>query len=136
VLSANGHSLGLGDQWISKTLSLQPLPRSAQTRLANFDAHINPDNLMRNSSAISEDAVWDNRHNNYARLVTFDVGLTAPEGTSANAKVGVVAGMFNLGAGGASENKQQAINRVQCSVPVLFPFSQLPEDARKGRFST
>lgn len=105
----------------------------AQKRVQAHEAHINPGNLMRNTSSLSPDAIWDNRNNNYARTVAFDVAVTVEEGTSTNAKVGVVAGIFNLGAGGNSDNKQLAVSRVQFSVPVLFPATQLPDAARLVR---
>lgn len=103
----------------------------AQERAKKFDAHVNPGGLMRNAATVSENSIWDNRTNNYARTVMFDVALTVEEGTKTNAKVGVAAGLLNLGAGGGSENKQLAVNRVQFSVPVLFPTSQVPAAARE-----
>jgi hypothetical protein len=33
----------------------------AQRRVASLDAHVNPGGLMRSTSALSDDAVWDNR---------------------------------------------------------------------------
>lgn len=105
----------------------------AQKRVEPHNAHINPGNLMRAPTAVSQDAIWDNRYNNYARTVTFDVAVTVEEGTNTNAKVGVVAGVFNLGAGGSSDNRQLAVSRVQFAVPVLFPATQLPEAARLVR---
>lgn len=105
----------------------------AQEKVQARGAHINPGGLMRTTRSIAENAIWDNRTNNYARTVTFDLAVTVEDGTRTNAKVGVVAGVFNLGAGGESSNRQQAANRVQFSVPILLPVSDLPEEARKGR---
>ena len=103
----------------------------AQEKVQSKGAHINPGGLMRTTSKISENSIWDNASNNFARMVQFDVALTVEDGTKTNAKVGVVAGVFNLGASGESANKQLAINRVQFSVPVLFPASDLPKAARQ-----
>jgi hypothetical protein len=105
----------------------------AQERVQSKGAHINPGGLMRTTRVLSENAIWDNSTNNYARTVSFDIAVTVEDGTKTNAKIGVVAGVFNLGAGGESANKQQAINRVQFSVPVLFPASELPVAARQTR---
>ena len=102
----------------------------AQKQVAVHSAHINPGNLMRNTSEVGESAIWDNRNNNYARMVTFDVALTAEEGANTGAKVGVAAGLFSLGAGGSTENRNLAVSRVQFSIPVLFPASALPVEAR------
>ncbi len=103
----------------------------AQEKVQSKGAHINPGGLMRTTSKISENSIWDNKSNNFARMVEFDVALTVEDGSKTNAKVGVVAGVFNLAAGGESANKQLAVNRVQFSIPVLFPVSHLPETARQ-----
>lgn len=107
----------------------------AQKRVTPHGAYINPGNLMRSTKEPGESALWDNRNNNYARPISFDVALTVEEGTNTGAKVGVAAGIFNLGAGGASENKQLAVNRVQFTIPVLFPANDLPEEARQTKWA-
>ena len=91
-----------------------------QLKVQSTGAHINPGNLMRNTVETGTAAVWDNRSNNYARIVSFDIALTVEEGTATGAKVGVATGLFSLGAGGNSENRQVALNRVQFTVPVRF----------------
>ena len=96
-------------------------------------AHINPGGLLRTTSSISQDAIWDNSENNFARTVSFDVAVTVEDGSKTDAKVGVLSGFLSLGAGGESSNKQLAVNRVQFSVPVLFPTSRLPSSARSTR---
>ncbi|MEG3193051.1 hypothetical protein [Lysobacter sp. D1-1-M9] len=108
---------------------------AAQTRVAAHGAYVNPGNLMGSTSDRGEAALWDNRTNNYARSINFDVALTVQDGTNAGAKIGVAAGVFNLGAGGSSQNSNTAINRVQFSVPVLFPSNNLPEEARQARYA-
>ena len=59
--------------------------------------------------------------NNFARLVSFDVAVTVEEGTKTSGKIGVAVGLLNLGAGGASENKQLAVSRIQFAIPILLP---------------
>ena len=86
---------------------------------------------MRTTKSISNDAIWDNRNNNFARLVSFDIAVTVEEGTATNAKIGVLGGMFNLGAGGESEAKDIVANRISFAVPVLLPASKVPKEARE-----
>jgi hypothetical protein len=104
----------------------------AQAATAKHNAFVNPGGLMRSTQSVSTDAVWDNTSNNYARLVNFDVAVTAEEGTSTNAKIGVVTGLLGLSAGGASQNREQAVSRIQFSVPVLLPVVPGPKQARRG----
>jgi hypothetical protein len=103
----------------------------AQTKASVHGAFINPGGLTRTTKSISDDAIWDNSTNNFARMVAFDVAVTVEEGTKTNAKIGVVAGVLNLGAGGASENKELAVSRIQFSVPVLLPVSN--KDAARAK---
>lgn len=118
-------------QFISETLvSIVEGIADAQARTKDRGAFVNPGGLMRTTSSVGENSIWDNRTNNFARLVTFDIAVTVEEGTKTGAKIGVVAGLFDLGAGGASENKQLAMNRIQFAVPVLLPASELPPEAR------
>jgi hypothetical protein len=63
------------------------------------------------------------------------VALTVQEGTNTGAKIGVATGLLNIGAGGASQNSQIAVNRVQFTIPILFPANNLPEAAREARWS-
>jgi hypothetical protein len=105
----------------------------AQAAAKKHGACVNPGGLMRSTQSISTDAVWDNTTNNYARLVSFDVAVTVEEGTTTNAKIGVVSGILNLGAGGASANKEQAVSRIQFSVPVLLPVVEGPSQARSAK---
>jgi hypothetical protein len=121
-------------QFITETLaSIVEGVVDAQKRTAEHGAFVNPGGLMRTTSSIGENATWDNRTNNFARIVSFDVALTVEEGTNTNAKIGVAAGVFNLGAGGKSENKEQATNKIQFSVPLLLPVAQVPEEARQNK---
>ncbi len=104
----------------------------AQKRVAEHGAYVNPGNLMGSTKDRGESALWDNRNNNYARSIGFDVALTVQEGTNTGAKIGVATGVLNLGAGGASQNSQVAVNRVQFTVPILFPANDLPPQAREA----
>lgn len=105
----------------------------AQKRASELGAHVNPGGLMRTTKSIADNSIWDNTTNNYARNISFDVAITVEEGTKTDAKINVLGGMFNLGAGGASENKQLAVSRIQFSVPILLPVSKVSSEARKKR---
>jgi hypothetical protein len=102
----------------------------AQSKVKGLGAHVNPGGLMRAVASASSDAIWDNQTNNLARVVRFDIALNVEQGTGTQAKVGVVAGIFGLEAGGESQSKKVAVHRVEFAVPVLFPSSDLPEEAR------
>jgi hypothetical protein len=107
----------------------------AQSRISPSGAYVNPGNLMGSTTDRGEAALWDNRNNNYARSISFDVALTVQEGTNTGAKIGVATGLLNLGASGASQSGQMAVNRVQFSIPILFPSNELPQAAREARHS-
>lgn len=121
-------------QFITSTLAgIVEAIAEAQKHAAQYGAHINPGGLMRTTKELTPNAIWDNSTNNYAQNVSFDVALTVEGNTATGARVGVAAGIFNLGAGGESENKQQAVSRVQFTVPVLFPTVPVSEAARKPK---
>jgi hypothetical protein len=121
-------------QFISATLTaIVDGVADAQKKTDASGAFVNPGGLMRTTSSIGENATWDNRTNNFARLVSFDVAVTVEEGTSTNAKIGVAAGIFGLSAKGSSDNKEQALHRIQFSIPVLLPTSKVPKQARLSK---
>lgn len=107
----------------------------AQASTAKHGAFVNPGGLTRSGSAVSTDAIWDKSTNNYARAVSFDVAIAVEEGTSTQAKIGVVSGFFNAGAGGASENKERAMSRIQFVVPLLLPTTDVGEEAREKKIA-
>lgn len=97
----------------------------AQRQLAPLGAHVNPIGLTRTIRAIGENSLWDNKTNNFARNIEFDVALTVEEGTQTKAKIGVLAGIVSASAGGQSENKQLAVSRISFVVPLLLPGSHV-----------
>jgi hypothetical protein len=62
------------------------------------------------------------------------MAVTVEDGAKTKAKIGVVTGVFNLGAGGTSENKELAVSRIQFTVPVLLPVSA-KEGARAAKIA-
>lgn len=106
---------------------------AAQAHAEQHGALVNPGNLMRNGGAVSNDAIWDNRNNNYARLVSFDVALVVEGTEKANAKIGVVSGLFNAKADGGVENKESSNSRIQFAIPLLLPAAAADGEARERR---
>lgn len=118
-------------EFISATLSgIVEGVVEAQSRVKDLGAHVNPGGLMRAVTAASSDAIWDNQTNNLARVVRFDIALNVEQGTGTHGRVGVVAGIFGFESGGESQNKKIAVHRVEFAIPVLFPSSDLPAEAR------
>jgi len=105
----------------------------AQKTTKLHGAYINPGGLMRTTQSISENTVWDNRNNNIARTVNFDIAVTIEDATQTSAKIGVVAGLLNMGAGGDSENKAVAASRIQFSIPLLLPTEEMPPESRRKK---
>lgn len=123
-------------QFISQTLtSIVEGVAEAQAQTEAHGAFVNPGGLMRTTKSISNDAIWDNRNNNFARLVNFDVAVTIEESAGTGGKIGVATGLLNLGAGGESTNRTSAANRIQFSVPLLLPTTELPEDSRHKKIT-
>lgn len=107
----------------------------AQAKTQNLGAFVNPGGLTKTTGAVSTDAIWDHRTNNIARLVTFDIAVTVEAGMSTSAKIGVLAGLLDLGAKGASQQKELAASRIQFSLPLLLPVQAAPDEARRKRVS-
>lgn len=59
-------------------------------------------------------------------LVDFDIAIAAEQGTGTKGGVGVVAGIFTLGAQGQSNENQQTSNKIKFNVPVMLPLQQKP----------
>lgn len=105
----------------------------AQNISRPLGALVNPGGLTKTTGAISADAIWDDSTNNIARLVTFDIAVTAESGKNTSAKIGVLAGLLDLGANGASQQKELAASRIQFSVPLLLPVQAASSEARRKK---
>jgi hypothetical protein len=53
-------------------------------------------------------------------MVTFDVAVTATDGTGTKGGIGIVIGAVALGSQGNSETRNEAISRVQFKVPLAL----------------
>lgn len=119
--------------FVSQTiLSIVEGVAAAQEQAAAHGAFVNPTMLTRTVKNIGENAIWDNRDNNLARLVRFDVAVTVEEGTATSGKIGVVSGLLNLGSTGKSEDKSIAVSRIQFEVPLLLPGNPVLEARKKS----
>jgi hypothetical protein len=56
-----------------------------------------------------------------AQMVSFDVALTAMEGTATKGGIGLVVAMVTLGSTGQSKEESSSVSRVKFSVPVSLP---------------
>lgn len=120
-------------EFVSETLiSIITGVNEAQQKAEEYGAHVNPAGLMRHTSNISDNAVWDNRTNVYAQPVSFDVAVTAEDTAQGGAKIKVFSGILDGGLGAEKTNKNVVASRVQFMVPVLFPGQNIGDpDARK-----
>jgi len=118
--------------FISQTLiSIVDGVKESQAYAENHNAFVNPGGLMRNTSAVDANAIWDNRTNNYAQQVTFDVAVTAEDSSEGGAKVKVLAGFLGGDIGGEKGNRNTVANRVQFTVPVLLPSQDVGDPAAR-----
>ena len=96
----------------------------AQKELEEIGGKVNPEmsKILKGSESGYEAHGWAKGEGaNPVFLVSFDVALTAEEGTKTKGGIGVVAGVFALGSQGASNESSSAISRIQFKVPLLLP---------------
>ena len=122
-------------EFISETLvSIITAVTDAQEKSTEFGARINPAGLMRATSNVSSNAIWDNSTNNYAQSISFDVAITAEDTGKGGARIKVFSGILSGEAGGEKRNKNSVASRVQFNVPVLLPGQDIGNPAaRKSR---
>ena len=56
--------------------------------------------------------------------VSFDVAVTAVEGTQTKGGIGVFIGVVGLGSQGQSNTSTQSVSRIKFSVPIMLPPSK------------
>jgi hypothetical protein len=105
----------------------------AQEAAKPHGAHVNPGGLMRTTTHIHNNAIWDNNTNNFAQIIAFDVAVTIEDSQTANAKIGVFSGFAGAKAGAETQDKNTVVSRLSFSVPVLLPISAVDPSARKSR---
>ncbi|MCE1225962.1 MAG: hypothetical protein LWW87_05660 [Geobacteraceae bacterium] len=120
-------------EFVSETLiSIITGVTDAQEKANEYGAFVNPAGLMRSTSNVSNNAIWDNSTNNYAQSIAFDVAVTAEDAGQGGAKIKVFSGIISGELGGEKSNKNSVASRVQFSIPILFPAHDIKKpDARK-----
>ena len=119
-------------EFVSETLvSIVDGIKDAQQKSRDLGASVNPGGLMRNKDSVSTNSIWDNRNNNYAQPVSFDIAITAEDSAQGGAKVKVLSGIFGGDIGGEKGSKNVLASRIQFSVPVLFPTEEIEDSAAR-----
>ncbi len=117
-------------EFLSETLlSIIAGVTDAQKKAAEHGALINPTGLMRNITNVSDNAIWDNRNNNYAQSISFDVAITAEDSATGGAKVKVLTGILGGNIGGEKGSKNSVASRIQFVVPILLPSQSIDDPA-------
>jgi len=98
--------------------------QDAQGKIGESNAEISPKYSNRQQAMLDEHKILFSSKNNVIQYVGFDVAVTASEGTGTKAGVGVLAGVLNLGASGASNQESQTASRINFSVPVTLPTNE------------
>lgn len=123
--------------FVSQTLtSILEGVADAQNKAGEMNAFVNPGGLMRNASNIADNSIWDNRTNNFAQHVKFDVAVTAEDSATGGAKIKVLSGILGGELGGEKANKNSIVSRVQFAVPVLLPAQDVGDKNARYRKST
>ena len=96
----------------------------AQKNLHPTGARVNP--LMRHLLPKGEKNYpalgWaEGEGGNPVLMVSFDVAVTASEGTKTKGGIGVVTGILSLGSSGATDSEHSSASRLVFQVPLLLP---------------
>ncbi|MEY2557451.1 MAG: hypothetical protein QOE34_876 [Verrucomicrobiota bacterium] len=94
---------------------------SAQEYAKGKGSHVNPPINFRTDQGM---AMWDRNTAQPIQSISFDVAVTAAEGTKTQGGIAVFAGAFGLGSKGQSDKSNETINRIQFSVPIALPISE------------
>lgn len=93
----------------------------AQGKIEGSNAEISPRYDNRQQTMMDKLKLIQSSKGNIIQNVDFDIAVSATEGTGTKAGVGVLAGVFNLEAGGSSNQENQTASRIKFSVPVTLP---------------
>ena len=98
--------------------------KAAQAKVAPSGAFINRAGLTGPVSQL-EGRRYDSQTGEIEEQVRFDLAVTSESGSGTKGGVGVFLGSVALGSQGQSANRDLLVNRVQFSVPILFPQSRV-----------
>ncbi len=96
----------------------------AQESLTPIGAKVNPQisRVLPKGEKNYEVFGWaDGEGSNPILLVSFDVAVTASEGTKTKGGIGVVTGIVSLGSTGATDKNETAVSRLSFKIPLLLP---------------
>jgi hypothetical protein len=91
---------------------------TAQEYAKQKNAVVNP---QLNYHIQNQDLLIDQATKQPVQSISFDVAVTAAEGTKTQGGIAVFTGMIGLGSKGQSEKSNEMINRIQFSVPLALP---------------
>jgi hypothetical protein len=92
----------------------------AQTKVTSSGGQVSPH--VRNPHEDKLGALYGRTNGgNPVIFVDFDVAVTADQGTGTKGGIGVVAGIFNLGSSGQSNENLQIANKIKFKIPVALP---------------
>jgi hypothetical protein len=77
--------------------------------------------VLFDNHALDKAGILVSQAGGHVHMLEFDVAVTANEGADTKAGIGVVAGVFNLGAGGTSTTSNSTVSRIKFRVPIVFP---------------
>jgi len=96
--------------------------KAAQERIGSSNAFINLKGMTFQTNQL-EGRRWNPQTLELEERVRFDLAITNESGTGTKGGVGVFLGSVALGSQGQSANKDVILNRVQFSIPIVFPQS-------------
>jgi len=120
-------------EFVSETIrSIIEGVKESQVAAEEIDALVNPGGLMRNTSNVANNSVWDNSTNVYAQPVSFDVAVTVEEKSGGKGSIKILGGIINAEAGGQGGVSSAVANRVQFVVPVMLPAQNTKNPKARG----
>jgi hypothetical protein len=105
--------------------------RNAQEKAHPTGAVINPNSLRYNTGSLREQGYTSDGR--VTSAIDFDLAVTITEGSSVKAKIGVISGLLNLGTQGAIDTSNIVVSRIRFSIPILYPYEDLPTPAALPR---
>jgi len=109
-------------EFVSETIqSIVEGVKNSQSFAEESGALINPGGLMRNTSNVGTNALWDNSSNVYVQPIHFNVSVTVEEQAGGKGSIKILGGILNAEAGGNGGITSGVANTVQFTVPVMLP---------------
>lgn len=93
---------------------------AAAQRSPNIGKHVAPGDLSNLQSFAPDSGVYAGQRF-LATAVKFDVAIAAEAADKAGGKAGIKIAVFTAGVGGEIESRRGTTQRIQFSVPVIFP---------------